>query len=233
MNGRQRRRKERGRGKKKKKEDDERIRRVAEATAAQQTSGASGGSLLRMPAEAEGIKSLRAYEKLSPNEKAAYQLGQQSMARPAPKASGSKKGKGKAKEAPLPDPCMVCVAAKAQHECVTQQDAKNAVACNRCRHKKLQCSWRSSKGPDLSLVEIEEQLGRMADVQEETLAWTKRLVGAIEEANELRRMKMKYPAEVTTYLLKCLIIVDTGIAKAVDSTLTILFLSPGLLLGGF
>ncbi|EEB89355.1 hypothetical protein MPER_12557, partial [Moniliophthora perniciosa FA553] len=88
--------------------------------------------------------------------------------------------------------CMACVAAKAQHECVTQQDAKNAVACNRCRHKKLQCSWRSSKGPDLSLVEIEEQLGRMADLQEETLAWTKRLVGAIEEANELRRMKMKY-----------------------------------------
>ncbi|EEB89669.1 hypothetical protein MPER_12210, partial [Moniliophthora perniciosa FA553] len=126
-------------------------------------------------------------EKLSPNEKAAYQLGQQSMARPAPKASGSKKGKGKAKEAPLPDPCMACVAAKAQHECVTQQDAKNAVACNRCRHKKLQCSWRSSKGPDLSLVEIEEQLGRMVDVQEETLAWTKRLVGAIEEANEFTR----------------------------------------------
>ncbi|EEB88919.1 hypothetical protein MPER_13051 [Moniliophthora perniciosa FA553] len=178
---------------KKRKEDDERIRKAAEATAAQQTSGPSAGPLLRMPAEAEGVKSLRAYEKLSPQEQAAYKLGQQSMARPtpAPKASGSKKGKGKAKEASVPDPCTACIGAKAVKECVAQ-DAKNAVACNRCRTKKLQCSWRSSRGPDLSLVDIEEQLGRIADVQEETLAVTKRLVAAIEEANEMRRMKMEY-----------------------------------------
>ncbi|EEB88850.1 hypothetical protein MPER_13126 [Moniliophthora perniciosa FA553] len=185
---------------KKRKEDDERIRKAAEATAAQQTSGPSAGpvsldhlKLLRMPAEAEGVKSLRAYEKLSPLEQAAYKLGQQSMARPtpAPKASGSKKGKGKAKEASLPDPCTACIGAKAVKECVAQ-DAKNAVACNRCRTKKLQCSWRSSKGPDLSLVDIEEQLVRIADVQEETLAVTKRLVAAIEEANEMRRMKMEF-----------------------------------------
>ncbi|EEB96371.1 hypothetical protein MPER_04506 [Moniliophthora perniciosa FA553] len=115
-----------------------------------------------MPAEAEGVKSLRAYEKLLPIEQAAYQLGQQSMARPtpAPKASSTKKGKGRARESTPPDPCTACVTANAEKDCVAQ-DAKNAVACNRCHKKKLQCSWRSSKGLDLHLVEIEERLGRI------------------------------------------------------------------------
>ncbi|EEB93966.1 hypothetical protein MPER_07306 [Moniliophthora perniciosa FA553] len=124
----------------KRKEDDERIQNAAAATAAQQTSDPTPGP-----------------QKLSPQEQVAYQLGQQSMVclTLAPKASGAKKGKAKAREASQATPPDPCITASTLDKYVAQ-DAKNAVACNQCRKKKAQCSWRLNKGSDLHLVEIEE-----------------------------------------------------------------------------